>query len=82
MPDDDHASRQATLRLEHGSPNHNFTRAVNSERMAVGFAQISAASAYLKTTNLRRSEFAITDTELRLIAAAATIGLSSKPKAG
>lgn len=29
-----------------------------------------------------RSELAITETELKLIAAAATIGLSSRPKAG
>ena len=32
--------------------------------------------------NRRRSELPITDTELRLMAAAATIGLSSKPNAG
>jgi hypothetical protein len=32
--------------------------------------------------NRRRSELLITDTELRLMAAAATIGLSSKPNAG
>ncbi len=35
-----------------------------------------------KRTKRRRSEFAITDTELKLIAAAATIGMSSKPNAG
>lgn len=31
---------------------------------------------------LKRSEFAITDTELKLIAAAAIIGLNSNPKNG
>lgn len=31
---------------------------------------------------LKRSEFAITDTELKLIAAAARIGLSNNPKNG
>ena len=32
--------------------------------------------------NRKRSELPITDTELKLIAAAATIGLSNSPKAG
>ena len=32
--------------------------------------------------NRKRSELPMTETELKLIAAAATIGLSSKPKAG
>src|ERR1039457_5085855 len=42
----------------------------------------SLSTLFYRRANRNRSEFAITDTELKLIAAAATIGLSSKPKAG
>jgi hypothetical protein len=35
-----------------------------------------------RRTSRSRSAFAMTDTELKLMAAAATIGLSSRPKAG
>jgi hypothetical protein len=50
--------------------------------VATGEAPFAARSKNYSFTFRRRSEFAITDTELKLIVAAARMGLSSNPKTG
>jgi len=42
---------------------------------------VASAASYSRA-NRKRSELPMTDTELRLMAAAATIGLNNRPKAG
>ncbi len=52
------------------------------EDIAIAAASKSGRSRGYSRTKRKRSELVITDTELKLMAAAAMTGLSSRPKAG